>query len=97
MNNTHGKSINVKAIIGGSSAGMLLGIGMGLGLAALSGAFAGGFGGFVVLHTAFAMPLMGTWVVPCLLPDNDQESPTPCLVQERNAEPTNEVRRHNRR
>jgi predicted lipid-binding transport protein (Tim44 family) len=86
MNNTHDKSINVKAIIGGCSGGMLLGVGMGLGLAVLSGAFAGGFGWFVVLHTAFAMTLMGAWVIPCLLPDHDSGSPAPCLVREQNVE-----------
>ena len=63
-------SPEIWAILAGGGIGLLIGALMGCGLAFMTGAFESGMGGYVVLHAAFAMTLMGGWTGPCFVKDD---------------------------
>jgi hypothetical protein len=67
-------SPEIWAILAGGGIGLLTGALMGVGLAFMTGAFANGMGGYVVLHAAFAMTLMGGWTGPCFVKHDAMES-----------------------
>jgi hypothetical protein len=67
-------SPEIWAILAGGGVGLLMGALMGFGLAFMTGAFESGMGGYVVLHAAFAMTLMGGWTGPCFVKDEEMES-----------------------
>lgn len=77
MSNERDNASSIKAIMLGAGIGILVGAAMGFGFATLTGAFAAGFGWFVVLHTALAMMLMGAWSAPCLQPESDAKPNEP--------------------